>query len=146
MIRLLMNAARKTGLGVGLLQVINQGFRSAPKELRAVPYPDDWGRRGTLGVNLCPSLPAGLALLLNAWREFFLRFADIGLDVLISWPYDEGGCGCPNFRPWGARGYPILAEKVFAIARENFPACRRVLSTWMYDSPRGENGRALPDS
>ena len=31
-IRLLMNAARKTGLGVGLLQVINQGFWSAPKE------------------------------------------------------------------------------------------------------------------
>jgi hypothetical protein len=136
-IRLLMKAARKTGLRVGLVQVINQGFQSAPKELRAAPYPDDWRRRGSLGVNLCPSLPAGLALLLDAWRELFLRFSDIGLDVLISWPYDEGGCGCPNCRPWGARGYPILAEKVFAIARESFPACRRVLSTWMYDSPPG---------
>ena len=134
-IRRLMKAARKTGFHVGLVQVINQGFRSAPKEFRAIPCPDDWGRRGNLGVNLCPSNRDAQALLLGTWKDFFLRFADIGLDDLIAWPYDEGGCGCSQCWPWGARGYPMLAEKIFALARERFPACRRILSTWMYDSP-----------
>jgi hypothetical protein len=59
----------------------------------------------------------------------------VGLDYLIAWPYDEGGCGCSPCWPWGAAGYPHLFREVADLARQKHPGIRRVLSTWMYDTP-----------
>jgi hypothetical protein len=134
-IRLTMRAARRAGMRVGLLEAANQGFKTTPPELLAQPFPDDWKRRGALGVNVCPSRPAGREYLTALWRRLLDEFKDPGLDYVAWWPYDEGGCGCKDCWPWGARGYPALCRDVAALARARYPAAKFILSTWMYDSP-----------
>jgi hypothetical protein len=69
------------------------------------------------------------------YSRLFEEFKDIGLDYIGCWPYDEGGCGCTNCWPWGARGYPKLSRDVIQAARARFPGIKSVLSTWCYDTP-----------
>ena len=134
-IREMMRVARKVGMHVGLLEAENQGFKSAPSELRNVLFPDEWGRRGHLGILLCPSKPAGRAYLLDLWNRLLDEFRDPGIDTVVYWPYDEGGCGCDQCWPWGARGYLQLSQAISGVARQKFPECKFILSTWMYDTP-----------
>jgi len=131
----IFQAAKAVGMEVGLVLCPNQGFATPPQEIRAVPVPDDLGRRGHFGVNCCPSLPAGHEYLLSLYTRLFDKFKDIGLDYLVFWPYDEGGCGCPICWPWGARGFPKLSRDVVQAMRARFPAIKSVLSTWCYDTP-----------
>jgi hypothetical protein len=134
-IRAMMKATRRTGMQVGAFVAPNQGFKTAPKELRAQPFPDDWGRRGSLGVNVCPSLRAGREYLLDYWERLLNEYRDVGLDFVVYWPYDEGGCGCPQCWPWGARGYVQICRDFSRLARSKYPRCRVVVSTWMFDTP-----------
>lgn len=142
-IRLVMKRAKQAGLRVGLLEAENQGFRSAPPSVRNVPFPDDWRRRGNLGTSVCPSKPAGRAYLISFWSRLLNEFRDPGLDYLVFWPYDEGGCGCPDCWPWGAQGHPRLSRAISELARQRWPACKSVLSTWMYDTPPAGEWRGL---
>ena len=130
-----LKAAKAIGLQVGLGQCPTAGFATAPKEIRAIPVPDDLGRRGHFGENCCPSNPAGHEYLLSLSTRLFDKFKDIGLNYLVLWPYDEGGCGCTNCWPWGARGFPKLSRDVVQAARTRFPAMKSILSTWCYDTP-----------
>ncbi len=134
-IRAMMKAAKRAGMQVGIFVAPNQTFKTAPVELRSKPYPDDWGRRGFLGVNLCPSLPAAREYLLRAWAGLLEEFRETGLDFAVYWPYDEGGCGCPQCWPWGPRGYLRICRDFSRLARSKYPQCKFVLSTWMFDSP-----------
>jgi hypothetical protein len=134
-LRGLFRAAKAAGMDVGLVEASNQGFASTPKELLAQPVPDDWGRRGGLGVNLCPAKPPARQLLLKNWAALLDQFSDTGLDWVVSWPYDEGGCGCPQCWPWGVRGHVEVSKAISQLARRKYPRCRFVLSTWVYDSP-----------
>ena len=133
--RRILQAAKASGLQVGLGQCPNQGFADAPQEIRASGFPDGLGRRGFFGVNICPSKPAGHEYLLKLYGRLFDEFKDIGLDYVGCWPYDEGGCGCTNCWPWGARGFPKLSRDVVLAARARFPSVKSVLSTWCYDTP-----------
>jgi len=134
-LRAVIGAAHRIGIRAGLLQAINQGYRGAPAEILAAPYPDDWARRGTLGVNVCPGRADGRRYLLDLYQRLLDEFRDIGLDYLVAWPYDEGGCGCELCWPWGARGLPSLFKELAAMARSIYPGIKTVLSTWMYDAP-----------
>ena len=134
-LRGLFRAAKAAGMDVGLVEASNQGFASTPREFLAQPVPDGWGRRGTLGVNLCPAKPSARQLLLKNWAALLDQFSETGLDWVVSWPYDEGGCGCPQCWPWGVRGHVELSKAVSQLARRKYPRCRFVLSTWLYDSP-----------
>ncbi len=134
-LRSIFQAAKAVGMQVGLIQCPSEGFANAPREIRAVPVPDDLGRRGHFGVNCCPSHPAGHEYLLTLYTQLFDKFKDIGLDYLVSWPYDEGGCGCTNCWPWGARGFPRVSRDLVQAARTRFPTMKSVLSTWCYDTP-----------
>ena len=49
------------------------------------------------------------------------------------WPYDAGGCGCAQCRPWGANGFLKAAERVASLARIKLPGTRIILSTWFFD-------------
>ncbi len=134
-LRGLFRAAKAAGMDVGLVEASNQGFASTPKEFLAHPVPDGWGRRGSLGVNLCPAKPPAHQLLLANWSALLDQFSDTGLDWVVSWPYDEGGCGCSQCWPWGVRGHVDLTKAISQLARRKYPRCRFVLSTWVYDSP-----------
>ncbi len=113
----------------------NQGFKSAPAELRFVPFPDDWKRRGYHGVNICPSKPEGRDYLLDLYQRLFREFAHTGIDYLVLWPYDEGGCGCEKCWPWGSEGFLRISEEIAESAKKIFPRVQIVLSTWMFDTP-----------
>ena len=133
--RRLFQTAKAIGMKVGIVQCPNQGFTSAPETVRAVPNPDPTRRRGNLGVNCCPSTPEGTAYLCEVYAGLFAQYKDIGLDYLICWPYDEGGCGCKACAPWGAHAFPSTAKAVAAVGRETYPDLKAVLSTWVYDTP-----------
>lgn len=133
-LKLLLGRARKAGLKVGL-GAGNQTFRTAPKEALGERYPDDWHRRGDLGTNVCPSKPAGHKYLMWFWGRMLDEFRDPGLDFIVFWPYDEGGCGCKECWPWGPKGYLKLARDVGDLGRARWPKMQMVLSTWMFDSP-----------
>ena len=133
--RQIMGIAKACGMKVGLLQVPNQGFKFTKKEWLNTPVPDALGRRGHFGTNLNPSNAQANALLKQNWAYLLDQFKDIGLDIMAFWPYDEGGCGCDQCWPWGARGYPALCKELSAITSEKFPGVNIILSTWMYDTP-----------
>jgi len=134
-IRRLFKAARDVGMKMGLIQCPNQGFTSAPKEIRAAKFPDDLRRRGSFGVNCCPSNPTGREYLMKLYAELFEEYKDVGLDYIVFWPYDEGGCGCSDCWPWGARGFPKTSKDLTLMTRTKHPNLNAVLSTWVYDTP-----------
>ncbi|MEN6372510.1 MAG: hypothetical protein ABFD64_10920 [Armatimonadota bacterium] len=134
-IRSIFLAAKRIGLQVGLLETINIGFKSAPKQIYYTPFPDDLGRRGNLGTLLCPGNPEGRDYLLRQWGGLMDEFRDIELDFFESWPYDEGGCGCEKCWPWGEKGFLSISKEVADLFRSKYPSGRVILSTWMYDTP-----------
>ena len=142
-LRRIMRVAKQVGMRVTIGDALNGGFTSTPKEIRCTPVPDPLGRHGNFGVNLCPSKPAARELLLKNWGQLLDEFADPGLDCITYWPYDEGGCGCQECWPWGARGYLSLSRLVSALAHKKCPRLKVVLSTWTFDTPPAGEWEAL---
>ncbi len=133
----LLAHAKQHGLGVGLLQAPNQGYRTAPAELRGVKVPGH--RRGNFGVNLCASRPRARQALMRTYNELLDEFKEIGLDFLGLWPYDEGGCACERCWPWGARGFLGISRELVALARAKFSGCKTILSTWCFENEDDRN-------
>jgi len=127
-------AARELGLQFAT-SINNTQFSGAPASIRATPLPDPTHRRGNSGHPVCPSNPEGLDYILSNARQLFERLSDIGLDLLCHWPYDEGGCGCQDCWPWGARGYLSLSRAVSALAHKKSPHIKVLVSTWTFDTP-----------
>ncbi|MHB9034188.1 MAG: hypothetical protein ACYC6L_14205 [Anaerolineae bacterium] len=124
------------GLGLQFATAVgNTWFQETPMELLAAPLPDPTGRRGNSGYPVCPSEPAGHTYILGNARRLYAGLAAEGVDLLVFWPYDEGGCPCERCAPWGANGYPRMARDLTLAAREYFTNVKTVLSTWMFDVP-----------
>jgi hypothetical protein len=124
----------------------NALFSSAPKHLRATPLPDPLHRRGNSGNPICPSNSEGHAYIMENARQLFERLADIGLDLVMFWPYDEGGCACEKCLPWGSNGFLKLSRDLTYLAREYFPGIETILSTWMFDTPPEGEWQGLTDA
>lgn len=118
---------------------------NAPKEILATPIPDEMHKRGNAGTKVCPSNPKGQEFLDNYNRANLKRYADHGItfDVLSTFPYDEGGCGCPKCDPWGASGYIRAAKRAIAVAKETNPNVKLSISTWLFDFPDKGEWKAL---
>ncbi len=144
-LRKLFSAAKRVGLSttLGLNNVL---FNDAPHELRATPLQDPLGRHGNSGATICPSLPAGRDLIMKTSAELLGKLTDIGVDNLILWPYDEGGCGCSNCRPWGANGFVRMSQDIAGVARSIFPRVKTILSTWTFDTPPEGEWAGLADA
>ncbi|MCC7374430.1 MAG: hypothetical protein IT581_07225 [Verrucomicrobiales bacterium] len=135
------------GLGMQFATGLNNTmFIGAPASIRAGRLPDPTGRRGNSGHPICPSNPEGHAYLVANSRALFERLKDVGLDILVHWPYDEGGCSCEQCKPWGSNGYLRLSSDLTKIGREYFPKLKSVLSTWMFDTPPEGEWAGLTDS
>ena len=134
MLRQHARAAHAVGLRYGT-SVNNTWFSGTPDAVRAKPLADPTGRRGNHGFPVCPSLPAGREYILDNTRRLFERLEDSGVDLLVFWPYDEGGCACERCQPWGSNGYLRISKEQTLLARKFFPGVRTILSTWMFDTP-----------
>ena len=134
MLRRYARAARDLGLQFAT-GVNNTMTKATPDRIRAMRLPDPTGRRGNSGHPVCPSNPEGHAYIVENVRRLFEGLSDVGLDILVHWPYDEGGCACRQCAPWGCNGYLRLSRDLTSLVREHFPSVKTVLSTWMFDTP-----------
>lgn len=132
-----LGEVRKSGLQVALIQAPNEGYKSIPPELRKTNVPGH--RRGNHGSGACVSKPVAARLLAETYDEILAKFQDVGLDCFIFWPYDEGGCACPDCWPWGARGYLRTSKALAAQVRARFPECQLILSTWCFENEDDAN-------
>ena len=136
-LRALLKAANSVGMSGGLVVLANEAYRNSPEALRA-----DWTAGhdgytiepgGHYHVELCPNKPGARELMLRWLDERLAAFADIDVDYLWIWPYDQGGCTCRQCSPWGANGFLTLAEPIARAYRRRFPRGKVVLSTWYFD-------------
>jgi hypothetical protein len=72
--------------------------------------------------------------ILKVLGEEFDWAADLKPRTVWIWPYDQGGCGCADCRPWGAKGFMKCVTEVGRLARKKIPGTRIVLSTWFMDN------------
>ncbi|MBO7376668.1 MAG: hypothetical protein J6V01_06140, partial [Clostridia bacterium] len=128
---------RKYGMDTGIILGSNQGLKSAPHELDAdLSY--NQKSRGHAGRNLCVSKPDGLEYMRGLWRRMLLAFSETGIDYILSWPYDEGGCGCEKCKPWGASGYLRAWRAIREEGEKIYPDAKYVISTWDFDVTEDE--------
>jgi hypothetical protein len=136
-IRKIFTAAKERGMRIGILICVNQGFMDAPNELSS-ELPDDLTFRGDYGRNICISKPAGLEYMRGVWKTLLGAFLEDGLEYILTWPYDEGGCGCKDCRPWGARGYLNACIELKKETQSMYPNAKFIVSTWAFDVPNDE--------
>jgi hypothetical protein len=130
-LRRIMQAARRCGIGVGLMVIGNEAYEGSPKEIRADPRAQ---RGGFYDVAVCPNKPGGLDYTLRILGELFDWAGDLQPEYVCTWPYDQGGCGCDQCRPWGTNGFLKCARNVAGLARQKLPGVKIILSTWMFDA------------
>lgn len=124
------DAARRIGLDIGFMMIANEGYNNSPVELRAEPS----GRRGGwYDCVVCPSRAGGTEYVLRVLEQEFEWCADLRPRYVCLWPYDQGGCGCEQCRPWGANGFLKVAEAVAVLVRKKLPTAKIIASTWFFD-------------
>lgn len=137
-IKRIFQACNAHGVQKNLLFLANEAFKTSPAGLRA-----DWrGRRngyskdlvGHYHVEVCPSRPGGMEYLRKSRRSVLDAFADVKLDNVLIYPYDQGGCTCGNCAPWGGNGFLRVSRELAVLAREAFPDVGVILSTWRFDA------------
>lgn len=129
---------KRFGMASGVICCVNQGIKSAPRELDNIPGANLL-LRGNDGRNICPNKPGAMEYLKYCWTEgIFKPYAEVGLDYVITWPYDEGGCGCEKCDPWGAKGYLDTCKAFRTEALKYFPKMKFIISTWAFDDPEDE--------
>ena len=94
------------------------------------PFPDPLHVRGNLGALTCAF--KGQSYLLGIIETELQWYKDIGLDWIVFWPYDEGGCGCHDDWPWGARPaltcggkLGLITERFAKVAKASRASARR---------------------
>lgn len=136
-LKTILSIARSCGLEPSLLVLSNEAFANSPKGLRA-----DW-RGGQNGydrnlaghyhVEICPSKPGGLELILRQRAAVLDLFSDISVGTVCIFPYDQGGCTCAACAPWGANGLFKILSPLSALIRRKLPGSRIEVATWYFD-------------
>jgi hypothetical protein len=71
--------------------------------------------------------------ILQLLGEQFDWAADLKPRSVWIWPYDQGGCGCAECKPWGSKGFMKCVEEIGKLARQKMPGTKILLSTWYMD-------------
>lgn len=130
--RTVYKIAKELGMKVGTIINPNQGLKTTPPEFAADPSCYE-GRTGSGGKNICPEKEGALDYLRSLWKKVFEQYTDIGLDYIMTWPYDEGGCGCDKCMPWGAKGFLNVSKQLHDDAIPYYPNAKYIISTWYFD-------------
>lgn len=135
-LRAILKYANGIGIGGSLTMLANESFSTSHERIRASWTPQNGYHAELVGhfhVEICPSKVSGTAEIVRARRAMLKAFADLQIDRVIYWPYDQGGCTCLMCAPWGSRGFLQLLPSVEAVVREVFPDVDFVVSTWYFD-------------
>ncbi len=124
--------AHGVGMQFGLTFIADEAYANSPAALRPKPAP------GSYGVELCPSIPEGLALIGKWQAEELDAFPQV--DFIWTWPYDQGGCACDQCKPWGANGFLKASEQLSRLYHQHNPHGKVWLSTWLFDDIAGNIG------
>ena len=132
----ILQTGKELGMKVGLGGPANEGYSTTPDELKA-----EWKVQGKYHrepgshyhVEVCPSRPGGMELILKNRREMLECFSDIGLDLFGFGVYDQGGCTCPLCEPYGGKAYLNIVRRVTPVVRELFPDCQINIGGWYLD-------------
>jgi len=116
----------------GLIQCPNQGFTSAPANVRAVPNPDVRNATATW-VSIVVRHAEGKSYLLELYARLFAEYKDIGLDYLIAC-LRRGRMRLHSVRALGWKRISRLTKEAAALGA-CFPDMKVILSTWLYDLP-----------
>ena len=135
-LREILGYANKIGIGGSLTMISNEGFSSSPADLRA-----EWQAHNGYHsepdshyhVEICPSKAGGIEEILRARRAMLEYFADLKIDYVVYWPYDQGGCTCRDCAPWGANGFLKLLPHFKALVKEMMPKTEVIVSAWYFD-------------
>ena len=139
----ILAAARRIGMDVGLGVVANEAYGNSPQSLRADPSGQ---RGGWYDCAICPNKPGGMDYILDVLGGEFDWAADLSPRYVWIWPYDQGGCGCAQCRPWGCNGFLKAAERVAELARGKLPGTEIILSTWFFNEDEWKGlGKAFTD-
>jgi len=130
--RTVYKIAKDLGMKVGTIINCNQGLKTTPAEFDADLSCYD-GRTGNGGKNICYHADGALDYLKNIWDNILAQYTDIGLDYVMTWPYDEGGCGCKDCMPWGARGFLDLNVMLHEKVEKLYPDAKFIIATWYFD-------------
>ncbi len=123
-------AARKVGIDVGFGLVANEGYANSPAAIRA----DVSGMRGAkFASDICTATQDGRRYVLGNFAQLFDWCADLNPRFVWIWPYDSGGCGCVQCRPWGSNGFLKISDAIASLARQKLPAVKVIASTWFLD-------------
>lgn len=129
-LRDISTTARGLGLDIWLVVVGNEAYADSPQDLRATA---GGGRGGFYDVAVCPAKPGGTDYILGVLGQYFDWARDLHPSAVCIWPYDQGGCGCDDCRPWAARGFMRCVQAVGRLVRTKLPGTKIVLSTWLMD-------------
>lgn len=136
-LKAIFRAVRACGLETSLISASNESFANSPEELRADWRPGQNGYqhelRGHYHVEICPSKPGGLELILKNREAVLGLFGDVGLDEIGFFSYDQGGCTCAGCAPWGCNGMLKILPGFSGLVRRMVPGCRIEYSTWFFD-------------
>ena len=136
-LKVILKAANNVGIGAVLLGLANEGYKNSPEHLRA-----DWtaGHDGYFAepcdhyrCEICPNTQEGQDYIVQTRSEIMDAFADVTLDYLVIWPYDQGGCTCSKCAPWGSNGFIKCAKKIAQVIKEKTSETKIILSTWYFD-------------
>ena len=135
-LRAILHYANRMGVGGSLTMLANEAFKSSPEALRA----EWWVQNGYTRlpedhyhVEICPSRKGGIEEILRERRAMLEKFADLKIDYISYWPYDQGGCTCKDCAPWGSNGFMKLYPHFRDLVKEVMPDTRVILSTWYFD-------------
>jgi len=124
----LLLAAKSLNLDTSIM-LDNTDFMVPRKDLAA----DMSGIFCKTGNTVCPSTEEGYEYLLEINSVIAERLSKIGIDYLIFFPYDEGGCSCEKCAPWGGNGYYRYAKRLYFDLKKYLPDAKAMLATWHFD-------------
>lgn len=142
----IISAAHELGMKCCELLSANMTFKNYPKNLGAKNNNDALHRRGNTGPTLCMAMPESVSIMENITHFLCNGLKKCGIDMILTWPYDEGGCGCDICAPWGAKGFIKSSKRIFEIAKSYFPEAVKAISTWCFDTPYEGEWEALHSS
>ena len=135
-LRAMLKYANRIGMGGSLTMLSNEGFKNSPESMRAEWWIQNGYTRlpdGHYHVEICPNKEGGLEEILRERRTVLEQFADLKIDYVCYWPYDQGGCTCAKCTPWGSNGFMKLYPHFRDLVKEVMPDTRIILSTWYFD-------------